>query len=254
MKNPALLWGAGFLFFVCAPAVAQVEKLQRNESERELFDLLNRERAANHLPEVRWEDALFKAARQHALRMVDLNLFEHQLPGEPNLEERLTAAGARFSFIAENIALGKDSQAIHSGWMNSSGHRANMLSNRVTAVGIAVVRGTGGLFAVEDFAQSFTEMSLEEQEKQVASLLSAKGLRVTGSAEDARKACDGGNPEMKGLRTLSIVRFDTADLNTITPELESKIRKEPYGNVSVGACRTSEAPGFSRYRIVLVFF
>ena len=241
------------MFFLCTPALAQVDKLQRNDSERELFDLLNRERVANNLPEVRWDDALFKAARRHALRMVDINLFEHQLPGEPGLEERLTAAGARFSYIAENIAVGKDSRSIHSGWMSSSGHRANILSNRVTAVGVAVVRGTGGLFAVEDFAQSFTEMTLEQQEKQVASLLTAKGLRVTGSAQDARKACDG-SAEMKGLRSLAIVRFEAADLSAITPELESKIRKQPYGDVAVGACHTSEAPGFASYRIVLVFF
>jgi hypothetical protein len=244
---------AALAFFAAASAGPQSPALQRNNSERELFDLLNHERVANNLPELRWDDALFKAARQHALRMVDINLFEHQLPGEPSLEERVTAAGARFSYIAENIAVGKDSRAIHSAWMDSPGHRANILSNRATAVGVAVVRGTGGLFAVEDFSQSVADMSLEQQEKQVASLLTAKGLRVTGSADDARKACDG-KAEMKGMGSLSIVRFDTTDLSAIAPELESKIRKQPYGNVTVGACRTSEAPGFARYRIVLVFF
>jgi len=244
---------AALAFFAAASAGPQSPALQRNNSERELLDLLNHERVANNLPELRWDDALFKAARQHALRMVDINLFAHQLPGEPSLEERVTAVGARFSYIAENIAVGKDSRAIHSAWMDSPGHRANILSNRASAVGIAVVRGTGGLFAVEDFSQSVTDMSLEQQEKQVASLLTAKGLRVTGSADDARKACDG-KAEMKGMGSLSIVRFDTTDLSAIAPELESKIRKEPYGNVTVGACRTSEAPGFARYRIVLVFF
>src|SRR5437867_4550173 len=174
-------------FFVATSAGAQLQPLQRNESERELFELLNHERAANNLPELKWDDGLFKAARQHALLMLNLNIMEHQLPGEPRLEERLTNAGARFTYIAENIAIGKDSSTIHSGWMHSPGHRANILSPRVTAVGIAVVRGTAGLFAVQDFAQSFGNFSLEQQEKQVASLLSAKGLHVTGVPDDARK-------------------------------------------------------------------
>jgi uncharacterized protein YkwD len=242
-----------FVFFVVASAGARAQALQRNESERELFELLNRDRAANHLPELKWDEALFKAARQHALLMLDLNIMEHQLPGEPGLEERLTAAGARFMYIAENIAIGKDSSTIHSGWMHSPGHRANILSARVTAVGIAVVRGTAGLFAVEDFSQAFGNVDLEQQEKQVALLLSAKGLHVTGVPNDARKACDGlvGLP---GTRSGAVIRFESGDLSEFPPELEKQIRSEPYHNVAVGACHTREAAGFARYKIALLFF
>ena len=241
------------LAFVPASRSAQTQPLEPNDSERELIDLLNHERTANHLPEVKRDDALFKAARKHALLMLDLNTLEHQLPGEPGLEERLTSAGARFTYIAENIAIGKDPATMHSGWMHSPGHRSNILSPRVTAVGIAVVRGTDGLFAVEDFSQSFGDVSLEQQEKQVASLLSAKGLRVAGTAEDARRACDGlvGLP---GSRSGTVIRFETGDLGEFPPALEKQIRSEPYRNVTVGACRTHEGPGFARYKIALVFF
>jgi uncharacterized protein YkwD len=191
-----LYFAVASAFFVAASAGAQAQTPPRNESERELFELLNHERVAHNLPELKWDDALFKAARRHALLMLDLNIMEHQLPGEPGLEERITAAGARFTYIAENIAIGKDSATIHNAWMHSPGHRANILSPRTTSVGIAVVRGAAGLFAVQDFSQAFANESLEQQEKQVASLLTAKGLRVTGIAEGAdfvtlaRKACD----------------------------------------------------------------
>lgn len=253
MKKFAWRSAAALLFLFFASGRARSQAPPRNESERELFELLNRERAANHLPELSWDDALFKAARKHALLMLDLNSLEHQLPGELALDERLTAAGARFTYIAENIAFGKDSPAIHAGWMDSPGHRANILSPRVTAVGIAVVRGTGGLFAVEDFSQTFANISLEQQEKEVAALLSAKGLHVTGTPEDARRACDA-NAGMPGLRAWSIVRFEAPDLNAFAPELEKKIRSEPYHNVAVGACRTGKGAGFTRYKIALVFF
>jgi len=142
---------------------------------------------------------------------------------------------------------------IHSGWMHSPGHRANILSPRVTAVGIAVVRGTDGLFAVEDFSQSFGDVSLEQQERQVASLLSAKGLRVARTAEDARRACDG-LAGLPGSRSGAVIRFETGDLGEFPPALEKQIRREPYRNVAVGACRTREGPGFVRYKIALLFF
>src|SRR5438132_14311130 len=85
---------ATFFFFISASVNAQ---LQRNDSERQLFEALNRERAAQSLSALQWDEALFKAARQHALRMANLNMLEHQLPGESNLEGRLAEAGARFS-------------------------------------------------------------------------------------------------------------------------------------------------------------
>jgi len=244
-------WSAVLFFFVAVFTSAQTPP--RNESERELFELLNHERSTNNLPELKWDDALFKAARQHALLMLDLNMMEHQLPNEPALDERLTNAGARFTYIAENIAMGKDSATIHNGWMHSPGHRANILSPRITAVGIAVVRGTGGLYAVEDFSQSFGAESLEQQEKQVTALLVAKGWHVTGGGEDARKSCDG-SIAVAGVRSGAVIRFETGDLSAFDAELEKKIRSEPYRNVAVGACRVREGAGFGRYKIALLFY
>lgn len=249
----SLAAAASFVSFFPTGATAQSQLPPRNETERELFDLLNRERATQNLQELRWDDALFKAARQHALLMLNLNSLEHQLPGEPPLDERLAVAGARFSFIAENIANGSNAQTIHSGWMNSPGHRKNILNSRVTAVGVAAVRGTAGILAVEDFSQSFANLSLEQQEKQVKPLLTAKGWRVSGASEEARKSCNS-NAGMPGVRSWSVVRFDAADLSVFSPDLEKKIQSEQFHNVAVGACRTSGAAGFAQYRIALVFY
>lgn len=249
----SLLASATFPFFVAASAGAQSQIPPRNESERELYELLNRERVEHNLHELKWDDALFKAARKHALLMLDLNIMEHQLPGEPGLEERITAAGVRFTYIAENIALGKDAATIHDGWMDSPGHRANILSPRATSVGIAVVRGTAGLFAVQDFSQAFGNESLEQQEKQVATLLREKGLNVTGIPDDARKSCDG-NLGFLGSRSAALIRFETPSLSEFPPELEKKIRGERYSNVSVGACRAPGGAGFVRYKIALLFY
>src|SRR5437763_3976697 len=253
-KNSAGVLAAAILCLVSAAVgEAQTQTLQRNDSERELFELLNHERIANHLPELKWDDALFKAARKHALLMLDLNTLEHQLPGEPGLEERITAAGARFSYLAENIAIGKHAETIHSAWMHSPGHRANILNPRITAVGIAVVNGLAGLFAVQDFSRAFMDESLERQEKEVAALRATKGLHVTQATADARRSCEA-NIGNLGVTSGTVIRFETGDLSTLDPEVEKKIAAEPHRNVAVGACHTREGAGFGRYKIALLFF
>ncbi len=246
----AFLWATAFLFFFSPRADAQ---LQRNDSERQLFEALNRERAAQGLSALQWDNALFKAARQHALRMANLNRLEHQLPSESSLEGRLAEAGARFSVIAENIAVGPSPQIIHAGWMGSPGHRKNILDPRLTSVGIAAVHGQGGLFAVQDFSQLVPELSVEQQEEKVVSLLASMGFRSANATDGARKTCrsDAG---FANTSAKSMVRFEVSDLNKLPEEIEKKIRSGPLSKAAVGACHANGAPGFSRYRIAVLFF
>jgi uncharacterized protein YkwD len=241
---------AGFLLLFSPNAYAQ---LQRNDSERQLFESVNRERTAQGFAPLHWDNNLFKAARKHALLMLNLNMLEHQLPNEPGLEARLAEAGARFAVIAENIAIGPDPQTIHNGWMNSPGHRKNMLDPRLTSVGIAVVRGPGGLFAVQDFSQFVPEMSVEEQEQKVISLLTAKGLRLADATSDARKTCEK-DSGVSGTSAKSMMRFEASDLNNLPEEVEQRIHSGPIGKVAVGACHPKGTSGFSRYRIAVLFF
>jgi len=250
MRNPTVLLAAIFLFFIPASGNAQ---LQRNDSERQLFEALNRERAAQDLSALQGDDALFRAARQHALRMANLNMLEHQLPSESDLEGRLTEAGARFSVIAENIAVGATPQIIHGGWMDSPGHRKNILDRRLTSVGIAAVHGPGGLFAVQDFSRSVPELSVEQQEQKVVSLLGSMGFHSLSATEGARKTCQS-DAGFAGTVAKSMIRFEVSDLNKLPEDIEKKIRSGPYSKAAVGACRANRAPGFSRYRIAVLFF
>ena len=249
ISNVKIFLAAFFLFFASSSSA----QLQRNDSERQLFEALNRERTAQGLAELQWDNALFKAARQHALRMVNLNMLEHQLPSEPKLEERLAEAGARFAAIAENIAIGSNPQTIHAGWMDSPGHRKNILDPRLTSVGIAAVRGTGGLFAVQDFSQLVAILSLEQQEQKVGSLLSRMGVRVAEASEDARKTCEK-EAGLAGTGARSMIRFETPDLGKFPEEVERKIRNRASNKAAVGACRAGGATGFARYRIAVLFF
>jgi hypothetical protein len=250
MRNSKFLLAAAFLFFFSTRAHAQ---LQRNDSERQLFETLNRERTAQGLSALQWDNALFRAARQHALRMANLNRLEHQLPSESNLEGRLAEAGARFGAIAENIAIGPNPRIIHAGWMDSPGHRKNILDPRLTSVGIAAVRGPGGLFAVQDFSQFVPDLSVEQQEQKVVSLLAAHGFRPANATAGARKTCET-DAGFAGTSAKSMIRFEATDLNKLPEDIERKIRSGPYSKAAVGACRANGAAGFTRYRIAVLFF
>jgi Cysteine-rich secretory protein family len=246
----AFFLATGFLFLFSPNANAQ---LQRNDSERQLFESVNRERTAQGLAPLQWDAALFKAARKHALLMLNLNMLEHQLPNEPGLEARLAEAGARFAVIAENIAVGPDPYTIHKGWMNSPGHRKNILDPRLTSIGIAAVRGPGGLYAVQDFSQLAPELSVEEQEQKVISLLTAQGFRLASATDGARKTCES-DAGLAGTSAKSMMRFEVTDLNKLPEEIDRKIRGGLSGKVAVGACRANASPGFVRYRIAVLFF
>jgi hypothetical protein len=253
MRNSRFLLAATLLPIFLIPSPFAAQKL--SENERALFDAANRERGAKSLPALQWDEALAVAARKHANRMAFYNLVEHQLSGEPDLEARLALAGARFSIIPENIAVASNPETIHAGWMDSPGHRRNILNPNLTAVGIAAVRGSGGLFAVQDFSLPVTVLSTEQQEKKVISLMTAMGIDGVTAGDDARKTCDMESgiygPTARPVRAM---RFEVSDLSKLPESVEKNLRGLSFQKAEVGACRASNAPGFAHYRVAILLF
>ena len=122
-------------------------------AERALFDSVNHERRAQGLPALRWNEALADAAQRHAQEMSRQDSVSHTLPGEPSLASRATKAGARFSWISENIVQSTSAAGAHEQFMKSPNHRANILDGDMDSVGIGVAERHGQLFVVEDFAK-----------------------------------------------------------------------------------------------------
>jgi uncharacterized protein YkwD len=222
-------------------------------AERALFDDLNRERAAQGLPALHWDAALASAAREHASRMAQGNVLSHQLPGEPQVQVRATQAGARFTTIAENIAVAPNSATIHSAWMQSPHHRENILDPELNGVGIGVVRGSDGLFAVQDFSQAVANLNFKQQEQQVIANLNVHGMPATRATKDARKTCEM-DRGFSGTRPQSVTRFETADLSKLPFDLEQKLRSGRYHSASVGACEGGSSAGFTHFKLVVELF
>src|SRR5215467_5288891 len=132
------------LLGVAAPAQSPLEK--------QLLDLVNKERAKEKLGKLEWNDKLAEAALDHSKQMDEHQDLSHQFAGEPKLQERVGATGLRFNSVAENVAEAPDVETIHTGLMNSRGHRANILKPDYNAIGIAIVEHGSQLFVTQDFA------------------------------------------------------------------------------------------------------
>jgi len=253
-RPPAkFLLHATILLLVSPYGLPAQKPSEPSEEEQFFFDSANRERVAQQLPPLKWDNALAEAARRHALLMSDERNLSHQLLGEPPLDQRAGQAGARFSRVGENIATGREPPAIHTGWMHSPGHRANILDVHFTALGVGVIEDDGKLYAVEDFSVAIANMTLEAQEGKVATLLAAKGIRVSNETRElARKVCsDGRTPTGPML----IMSYEAPDISELPEPLVRKLRDGKHRQAAVGACKPKEsAMGFARFRITVLLF
>jgi len=121
-------------------------------AERELFEMINEERAARELAPLAWDEQAARAGRLHVADMYRRGYFGHESPAGTTPAERLRAQGAIFRIASENLALAPDMSIAHARLMGSSGHRRHILSTRFTRVGIGVVYGAQGLLIAQEFA------------------------------------------------------------------------------------------------------
>jgi uncharacterized protein YkwD/stress response protein SCP2 len=105
-------------------------------------DLTNRERARAGLPPLAADPLLTTAAQAHSADMVARDFYSHTAPGGSRPWDRAAAAGSTRRSIGENIACGQRSPAeVVEGWMNSPGHRANILKPGFTHLGVGFAGG-----------------------------------------------------------------------------------------------------------------
>jgi len=248
-RYAAFLMAALFL-----PARTTVAQQRPTDAAKALFDAANRERTARGLSPLKWDNTLATAARKHALLMAQRNSLSHQFPGEAALNDRAAREGARFVEIAENVAEAPSPGVIHAEWMKSPPHRGNLLDPDLNSVGIAVTERNGQLFAVQDFARAVPNLTIEEQERQLAALLKARGMHLLDNLSDARRACAMDRGYAGKSRPLYVVRFETADLDDLPDVLLKALKSGRYDSAAAGACAPRSTTGFTNYRLAVLFY
>jgi len=107
-----------------------------------LVDLTNANRKSNHIPLVKPNSLLEQAAKLKAEDMAEKGYFSHTTPEGKTPWEWLYEVGYHFKSAGENLAVNfSDSKVLDRAWMNSEGHRANILNEKFTEIGIATAKG-----------------------------------------------------------------------------------------------------------------
>ena len=115
--------------------------LMMNDNERETFNLVNAQRTANGIAPLQVDTRLQLLARRKAEDMVANNYFDHQSPTYGGPSDMINKAGIFWYTAGENIAGAYRNDIAVVAWMNSQGHRENILDSTYNYTGMGVVDG-----------------------------------------------------------------------------------------------------------------
>jgi len=133
IKNPDLIYPGQILY------IPQTDSAVSN-FETEVVRLVNEIRINNGLKTLTHDWELSRVARFKSQDMKDNKYFSHTSPVYGSPFDMIKNFGISFKSAAENIAKGQSTpQAVVNAWMNSSGHRANILSSSYTKIGVGYV-------------------------------------------------------------------------------------------------------------------
>jgi uncharacterized protein YkwD len=126
------------------PVRPSAPKNDLSEIEQKVLELVNAHRKEAKLTLLAVNPMLMKAARNHSANMAKQDVLEHELDGK-GPGERVADLGYKSQGIAENCAAGQRTPAeVVEAWMNSDGHKANILGENYTEVGIGLAKTTDG--------------------------------------------------------------------------------------------------------------
>ena len=238
-------------------ASAQQAGANIQTAAEQLMVLANEARAQSGAGRLHWDPALAAAALYHCRRMVAEGPIAHRYGGEPDVSSRASQAGAHFSVIEENVAIGPSANEIHNEWMHSPGHRANLLSPEVDHVGIAVIAARGVLYAVADYARAVQSLSPHDVEARVAALIRPSGVAIVTDSPQARAACatDEGLPRTSGPLPGFIMRWQDPQLQELPRPLADKLASGQYRRATIASCPAHDVEGsFTTYRVAVLLF
>lgn len=127
---------------------------QTSDSYEKLsFYLANSIRVRNSLVPLRYDNKLETLSREHSRDMLNRNYFNHNTPDGVTPKQRLQTAGINYRAYGENIVKNHPSAvSSHEGYMNSNGHRANILGD-FTHMGVGVAMNANALYQTQLFVR-----------------------------------------------------------------------------------------------------
>ncbi|MFP5310467.1 MAG: CAP domain-containing protein [Actinomycetes bacterium] len=142
LERPASILVAFLLAAVLVPLTAHTAQASTDPATQ-FVELINRDRAANGAGALAPRRDLNRVAVDHARVMASENRLHHN----PDLASDVS----NWVVLSENVGVGGSVSSLHSAFMSSTGHRANILDGRVTEIGVGVVSSGGRFWVVEVF-------------------------------------------------------------------------------------------------------
>ena len=135
---------------------------ESNVFANDMLERINNDRTANRKKALKWNSSLCQSAGLKSEDMNNNNYFEHNSPSGVTPWYWVKKVGYKYTFVGENLALNYfTSESAHTALMNSPGHRANILNDNFTEIGINFVRGKlngeDAFFVVQHFASPAPE-------------------------------------------------------------------------------------------------
>lgn len=132
--------------------------LNETETERLVYEQINERRVANGLEPLVWQSGLHAAAHNHSRDMRERDFFAHENPDGVSPATRIGRAGVDCLVTGENIVeMARNNHEdrlagdIVEAWMDSSGHRENLLSSTWTRTGVGVVADDEAVYVTQTF-------------------------------------------------------------------------------------------------------
>jgi hypothetical protein len=253
------------LLFLCTlvPLHAQEGEYEA-DLEKQLFQAVNQERERRGIAPLKWSDELRESARRHTDRITEAEMLSHQFKDEPPLMQRVAATKLSFFQAAENVALATDWPDIHTGLMQSEGHRHNILNPIYTDIGIGVRKRGSYYYVTQNFARTTKLFEPEAAEQKISKLLLKDRrfarLKVASNQTLRSAACDMANRDRLNAQVIPTVAGDRAaiaftsnDLDELPPAID-QVASQGAASIRIGSCfkATPTYPG-GTYWFALVY-
>ncbi|WP_085524539.1 CAP domain-containing protein [Tuberibacillus sp. Marseille-P3662] len=125
-----------------------------SDFQKKVIKLTNQERTKRGLSKIKADPQVSKVAQKKAKDMSQNHYFSHTSPQYGSPFQMMKDAGIDYQAAAENIAKGQDApKVVMEGWMNSAGHRKNILKKGITHIGVGYAQGQDGPY----WSQMFIE-------------------------------------------------------------------------------------------------
>ena len=196
-----------FTAVVVRVQAADSTAIQPSLEEQQIVDLANQQREQNGLAPLTVSPQLLATAREHSAAMANAQTLAHTLNGS-TMTNRIKGSGYPYLAIGENVAFNQPTPAqVVKSWMESPGHRANILNKNYTEIGVGIANDAdGNPYYTQDFGRPISAGPTE----------SAK-FSITNHAKEPATIVLPGSPNKSQLEPGSTGEFSVAGTEKLPP-------------------------------------